>query len=165
MEEIPLWVFIIYLLRELNPSSDGSYNEYIVWDSIINFDKTIALDEEYYATISFKINSTADYGITQIVNTIKKAILTSYGTGVEINITTPTTSAEKDGSESDMVTYLTEEKLKKAEAIVDSLNALENKLVPAAQQIIASNISTNIESIGSDLGTIKNEISLIKRGL
>lgn len=155
----------IYLLRELNPSSDGSYNEYIVWDSIINFDKTIALDEEYYATISFKINSTADYGITQIVNTIKKAILTSYGTGVEINITTPTTSAEKDGSESDMVTYLTEEKLKKAEAIVDSLNALENKLVPAAQQIIASNISTNIESIGSDLGTIKNEISLIKRGL
>ena len=64
-----------------------------------------------------------------------------------------------------MVTYLTEEKLKKAEAIVDSLNALENKLVPAAQQIIASNISTNIESIGSDLGTIKNEISLIKRGL
>ena len=155
----------IYLLRELSPSSDGSYNEYIVWDSIINFDKTSALDEEYYATISFKINSTADYGITQIINTIKKAILTSYGTGVEINITTPTTSAEKDGSESDMVTYLTEEKLKKAEAIVDSLNALENKLVPAAQQIIASNISTNIESIGSDLGTIKNEISLIKRGL
>ena len=88
----------IYLLRELNPSSDGSYNEYIVWDSIINFDKTIALDEEYYATISFKINSTADYGITQIINTIKKAILTSYGTGVEINITTPTSSGEKDGS-------------------------------------------------------------------
>jgi len=155
----------IYLLRELNSSSDGTQNEYIVWDSIINFDKTVALDEEYYSTLSIKVNSTADYGISQIINTIKKAVLTAYGTGVELDISTPTTSTESSDSESDLVTYLTAEKLSKAEAIVDSLNSLENKLVPAAQQIIASNISTNIESIGSDLSTIKNEISLIKRGL
>lgn len=155
----------IYLLRELSASSDGTYNEYIVWDSIINFDKTVALDEEYHSTLSLKINGSSDYNINQIINTIKKTILTTYGTGVEINISTPTTNAEKDGSETDIVTYLTEEKLKKAEAIVDSLNSLENKLIPAAQQIISSNISTNIETIGSDLSSIKNEIALVKRGL
>ena len=155
----------IYLLRELSASSDGTYNEYIVWDSIINFDKTVALDEEYYSTLSLKINGSSDYNINQIINTIKKTILTTYGTGVEINISTPTTNAEKDGSETDIVTYLTDEKLKKAEAIVDSLNSLENKLIPAAQQIISSNISTNIEAISSDLNSIKNEISLVKRGL
>lgn len=155
----------IYLLRELSASSDGTYNEYIVWDSIINFDKTVALDEEYYSTLSLKINGSSDYNINQIINTIKKTILTTYGTGVEIDISTPTTNAEKDGSETDIVTYLTEEKLKKAEAIVDSLNSLENKLIPAAQQIISSNISTNIETIGSDLSSIKNEIALVKRGL
>jgi len=155
----------IYLLRELSASSDGTYNEYIVWDSIINFDKTVALDEEYYSTLSLKINGSSDYNINQIINTIKKTILTTYGTGVEINISTPTTNAEKDGSETDIVTYLTDEKLKKAEAIVDSLNSLENKLIPAAQQIISSNISTNIEAISSDLSSIKNEIALVKRGL
>lgn len=155
----------IYLLRELSASSDGTYNEYIVWDSIINFDKTVALDEEYYSTLSLKINGSSDYNINQIINTIKKTILATYGTGVEIDISTPTTNAEKDGSETDIVTYLTDEKLKKAEAIVDSLNSLENKLIPAAQQIISSNISTNIESISSDLSSIKNEIALVKRGL
>lgn len=155
----------IYLLRELSASSDGTYNEYIVWDSIINFDKTVALDEEYHSTLSLKINGSSDYNINQIINTIKKTVLTTYGTGVEIDISTPTTNAEKDGSETDIVTYLTEEKLKKAEAIVDSLNSLENKLIPAAQQIISSNISTNIETIGSDLSSIKNEIALVKRGL
>lgn len=155
----------IYLLRELSASSDGTYNEYIVWDSIINFDKTVALDEEYYSTLSLKINGSSDYNINQIINTIKKTILATYGTGVEIDISTPTTNAEKDGSETDIVTYLTDEKLKKAEAIVDSLNSLENKLIPAAQQIISSNISTNIEAISSDLSSIKNEIALVKRGL
>lgn len=155
----------IYLLRELNASADGSYNEYVVWDSIINYDKTVALDETYTATLSIKMDTTVDFGISQVINTIKKAILTNYGTSVELNISTPTTSESSSSEAEKTVTYLTDEKLKKAEAIIDTLTSLETKLVPAAQQIIASNISANIESIGSDISTISNQISLIKRGL
>jgi hypothetical protein len=154
----------IYLLRELNPSADGSYNEYIVWDSIINFDKTIALDEEYISTLSIKVNSTTDFGILQIVNTIKNAIQTTYGNSVSINITTPVTIAN-DETKEETSTTLTDARLKKAESIIDTLNSFEAKLVPAAQQIIASNIQTNIQSIGNDLNTISNEISLMKRRL
>ena len=154
----------IYLLRELNSSSDGSYNEYIVWDSIINYDKTIALNETYVSALSIKVDSSTDFGITQIVNTIKNAITAAYGTSVEITISTPVAASDESEVES-TTTTLTDTKLKKAEAVIDSLTALEAKLIPAAQQIIASNISSNIESIGADISTISNEISLIKRGL
>lgn len=155
----------IYLLRELSQSPDGSKNEYIVWDSIINFSKTIAIDEEYLSTIKIKINNAADFGISQIINTIKKTILSTYGSGVDIQISTPTTGAEIDGSESSMTTYLTNEKLKNVEAIIDSLKDLGDKLIPAAQQITASNISANIASIGDSLADIKNNIAIVKRGL
>lgn len=153
----------IYLLRALNASSDNTYNEYIVWDSIINYDKTVALDEEYISTLTLKVDTSVEYGISQILDTIKNAVKSAYGNSVELTITTPTTSISSDSNK--MVTYLTDETLEKAESIIDSLNNLQNKLVPAAQQIISSNISDNITTIGNNLSTIKNEISLIKRGL
>ena len=154
----------IYLLRSLIASNDNTYNEYIVWDSIINYDKTVALDEEYTSTLTLKIDSTVEYGISQIIDTIKNAVSTAYGSSVELSLTTPKTSASSDTSNK-MITYLTEETLEKAESIISNLNDLQNKLIPAAQQIIGSNISTNIATIGDNISTIKNEISLIKRGL
>lgn len=155
----------IYLLRALNASNDNTYSEYIVWDSIINYDKTVALDEEYTSTLTIKVDKSVEYGISQIIDTIKNAVSSAYGSSVEMSITTPTTSASSSDSSNKMVTYLTDETLEKAESIIDSLNNLQNKLVPVAQQIISSNISDNITTIGNNLSTIKNEISLIKRGL
>lgn len=154
----------IYLLRALNASADNTYNEFIVWDSTVNYDKTIALDEEYTSTLTIKVDKSIDYGISQIIDTIKNAINSNYGSSVEISISTPTTNITSDNTNK-MATYLTEDTLSKAESIIDSLNNLQNKLIPAAQQIINSNISENISTIGNNISTIKNEISLIKRGL
>lgn len=153
----------IYLLRAINASADGTYNEYIIWDSIINYDKTVALNEEYTATITFKIDNSTEYGISQIVESVKSAIKSTYGSSVELTISTPEAVATED-TES-ISTTLTSETLKTAESVIDSLNSLQNKLIPAAQQIIDSNISSNISSISEDIATIKNEISLVKRGL
>lgn len=153
----------IYLLRAINTSVDGTYNEYIIWDSIINYDKTIALNEEYKSTLSIKIDNSTEYGISQIIQTIKSAVKSAYGSSVELNISTPETSTST--STESMTTTLTTSMLNTAESVIDSLNALQNKLIPAAQQIIDSNISRNISSISEDIATIKNEISLVKRGL
>lgn len=154
----------IYLLTSINPNTDGTYNEYIVWDSIINYDKTVALDETYKATVSLKIDNSTNFNVQQILQSCVSHIKQVYGNSIDISFSTPTVESNTD-TNNELTTVLTKEKLTEVETIIDNLKDFENKLIPAAQQIVSSNISAKISNISDSLSSIKNEISLIKRGL
>ena len=87
-----------------------------------------------------------------------------YGNSIDISFSTPTVESNTD-TNNELTTVLTKEKLTEVETIIDNLKDFENKLIPAAQQIVSSNISAKISTISDSLSSIKNEISLIKRGL
>ena len=152
----------IYLLRATVANEDKTYSEYLVWDSIVNFNKTTILNEEYTTTTTISIPDTKSFTISQIINGIQDYISSNFS-GVEISF--ESLSSSNNSSASNLKTSLTEETLLRAESILNTLNSLETKLVPAVERINNIDISGKIEGISGNLSTIASEISLIKRGL
>ena len=154
----------IYLLRETVANVDGTYNEYLVWDSIINYNKTTVLNEEYTMQFKISIPDTKSYSIDQILSGIQNYIESTYS-GVETEFEILSTSSSSSSSTDSMTTTLTQEILSKAESIINSLNGFETKLIPAVERINNLDISGKMDDIANDLQNISSEISLVKRGL
>ena len=156
----------IYLLRETVANVDGTYNEYIVWDSIINYNKTTVLNEEYTTQFKISIPDTKSYSIDQILSGIQNYIESTYnGVKTEFNVISASSEALTSKSENELTTTLTQEILSKAESIINSINGFETKLIPAVERINNLDISGKMDNIASDLQNISSEISLVKRGL
>lgn len=153
----------IYLLRETVANVDGSYNEYIVWDGIINYNKTTILNEEYTMQVKISIPDTKSYSIDQIISGIQNYIERDYS-GVKTEFETVSSSSSSSSS-NNISTTLTQDIISKAESIINSLNGFETKLLPAVERINNIDISGKIDDIASDLQNISSEISLVKRGL
>lgn len=154
----------IYLLRETVANVDGTYNEYLVWDGIINYNKTTVLNEEYTMQFKISIPDTKSYSIDQILSGIQNYIESTYS-GVETEFEILSTSNSSSSSSDNMTTTLTQEILSKAESIINSLNGFETKLIPAVERINNLDISGKMDDIANDLQNISSEISLVKRGL
>ncbi len=154
----------IYLLRETVANVDGSYNEYIVWDGIINYNKTTVLNEEYTMQVKISIPDTKNYSIDQITSGIQNYIESNYS-GVETEFESISSNSSTSSSSNGMTTTLTQDILSKAESIINSLNGFETKLIPSVERINNLDISGKIDNIASDLQNISSEISLVKRGL
>ena len=154
----------IYLLRETVANTDGTYNEYLVWDSIINYNKTTVLNEEYTMQFKISIPDTKSYSIDQILSGIQNYIESTYS-GVETEFDILSTSSSSSSNSDNMTTTLTQEILSKAESIINSLNGFETKLIPAVERINNLDISGKMDDIANDLQNISSEISLVKRGL
>lgn len=155
----------IYLLRETVANTDGTYNEYLVWDSIINYNKTTVLNEEYTMQFKISIPDTKSYSIDQILSGIQNYIESTYsGVKTEFEILS-TSSSSSSSKENNMTTTLTQEILSKAESIINSLNGFETRLIPAVERINNLDISGKMDDIANDLQNISSEISLVKRGL
>lgn len=154
----------IYLLRETVANVDGTYNEYLVWDSIINYNKTTVLNEEYTMQFKISIPDTKNHSIDQILSGIQNYIESTYS-GVETEFEILSTSNSSSSSSDNMTTTLTQEILSKAESIINSLNGFETKLIPAVERINNLDISGKMDDIANDLQNISSEISLVKRGL
>lgn len=148
----------IYYLRAIEANADNTYAEYIVWDSIINFDKSKKLNKEYKYIMGITIKDSTNIPITQIITNIEKYITGIYGTNINftINSASETENGEVVEEEDDL-----NEKLDKAISVIDSLNKLENKLIPASETIINSKIDEKLASISQELTTIKNDVSVI----
>lgn len=157
----------IYLLREINKNVDGSYNEYIVWDSIIDYNKTSILNESYTGNITFKIKNTVNYNISQIIQAVNESVRNMFGNNVEFEISNviPNSVSAKASSSQNMNTILTDDTLNRAEKIVNTITSFENKLLPAANTIINSQIDSKLATISENVMTISSQIALIKRGL
>ena len=79
----------IYWCRSLTPNNDGSYNEYLVWDSIINFNRTSGINETYALNFNISISEGSNVSASQISNAIIEFIKSNYS-GVTAEVTTET---------------------------------------------------------------------------
>lgn len=150
----------IYHCRALESNSDGTHTEYLVWDSIINDDKTTLIGEDYTCQLTINIGLNSSVSISQILNTIQQSVSSNYGGAVKLSITTPTEAASKEDDDE-----LSEEKLNTVKSIINSINLWESKLIPAVEKLTNSGLESTIDSINENLAQISSNISMVKHGL
>jgi hypothetical protein len=152
---------IIYHCRAVTPKPDGTYSEYIVWDSIINREKTIRLNENYQYTLNISIADIINSPITQIISDVEKYISKIYP-GIQFSITSSSNGDDVIISEtgSGEVTK-DEDKHARAEAIIEALIKLEYKLIPAANAIIDAELTNKLNTIIDNVATINSNVQII----
>jgi hypothetical protein len=154
----------IYHCRSLYAKPDGTYSEYIAWDSIINFEKTIRINETYKYQLNLSLTDVLNSPITQVVSDIERYIGKMYPSiQFSINALTDEDTVVSGTGTGDITEK--EDKYAKAEAIIDRLNKLENKLIPAAEVIIEGALVENMRELVNDTTTIKNNIQIIANRL
>jgi hypothetical protein len=155
---------VIYHCRATQPKPDGTYSEYIVWDSIINREKTIRINETYKYELNISINNVLNSPITQIISDIEKYISRIYPNLIFNIILSSTQETVDSGTGSGQVTNY-EDKYAQVEAIMDTLIKFENKLIPAANAIINSDLISKLEKIVDNTDIINSNIQVIANNI
>ncbi len=147
----------IYLCRAVDSNSDNSYAEYVVWDGIINYEKTKSISSTYVYNLNIKLLDATNVPITTVISGIEKFLKNNYAATIDVNISESTST---DGTEKDAGT-ISDTNLSRVEGILNKLASFENRLVPAAEKITNANLSENIEDIISKIDTINRNVSVI----
>ena len=147
----------IYLCRAVDSNSDNSYAEYVVWDGIINYEKTKSISSTYVYNLNIKLLDSTNVPITTVISGIEKFLKNNYAATIDASISESTST---DGTEEDAGT-ISDANLSRVEGILNKLASFENRLIPAAEKITNGNLSENIEDIISKIDTINRNVSVI----
>ena len=147
----------IYLCRAVDSNSDNGYAEYVVWDGIINYEKTKSISSTYVYNLNIKLLDSTNVPITTVISGIEKFLKNNYAATIDVNISESTST---DGTEQDAGT-ISDANLSRVEGILNKLASFENRLIPAAEKITNANLSENIEDIISKIDTINRNVSVI----
>lgn len=151
----------IYLCRAVDSNSDNSYAEYVVWDGIINYEKTKSISSTYVYNLNIKLLDSTNVPITTVISGIEKFLKNNYAATIDASISESTST---DGTEEDAGT-ISDANLSRVEGILNKLASFENRLIPAAEKITNANLSENIEDIISKIDTINRNISVIANNI
>jgi len=151
----------IYLCRAVDSNSDNSYAEYVVWDGIINYEKTKSISSTYVYNLNIKLLDSTNVPITTVISGIEKFLKNNYAATIDVSISESTST---DGTEEDART-ISDANLSRVEGILNKLASFENRLIPAAEKITNANLSENIEDIISKVDTINRNVSVIANNI
>lgn len=151
----------IYLCRAVDSNSDNSYAEYVVWDGIINYEKTKSISSTYVYNLNIKLLDSTNVPITTVISGIEKFLKNNYAATIDASISESTST---DGTEEDAGT-ISDANLSRVEGILNKLASFENRLIPAAEKITNANLSENIEDIISKIDAINRNISVIANNI
>ena len=147
----------IYLCRAVDSNSDNSYAEYVVWDGIINYEKTKSISSTYVYNLNIKLLDSTNVPITTVISGIEKFLKNNYAATIDVSISESTST---DGTEENSGT-ISDANLSRVEGILNKLASFENRLIPAAEKITNANLSDNIDDIISKIDTINRNVSVI----
>ena len=153
----------VYLCRATDRNADGGYSEYVVWDSIINAEKTKMISSNYEYTLNIKLLDTTNVPVTQIISSIEKYIKNNYPTSIDFSIEEKaTTSATYDVTKNNGIS---DEQLSKVEAIISKIANFETRLIPASEKIVSLNMSEKLDDVADKIDTINKNITIISQSI
>lgn len=153
----------VYLCRATDRNADGGYSEYVVWDSIINAEKTKMISSNYEYTLNIKLLDTTNVPVTQIISGIEKYIKNNYPTSIDFSIEEKTmTSNTYDVTKNKGIS---DEQLSKVEAIISKLSNFETRLIPASEKIVSLNMSEKLDDVANKIDTINKNITIISQAI
>lgn len=148
----------IYLCRAVEANADGSHSEYVVWDSIINAEKTKIISNTYTYNLNIKLLDSTSVPISQIISGIEKYVKNNFSTSVEFSIDESNCNSATNAASNDKIT---DEQLEKVSAILSTLSNFETRLIPAAEKITSLNLSDNMDEVSKKLDKISKNINII----
>lgn len=153
----------VYLCRATDRNADGGYSEYVVWDSIINAEKTKMISSNYEYTLNIKLLDTTNVPVTQIISSIEKYIKNNYPTSIDFSIEEKaTTSSTYDVTKNNGIS---DEQLSKVEAIISKIANFETRLIPAPEKIVSLNMSEKLDDVADKIDTINKNITIISQSI
>lgn len=153
----------VYLCRATDRNADGGYSEYVVWDSIINAEKTKMISSNYEYTLNIKLLDTTNVPVTQIISSIEKYIKNNYPTSIDFSIEEKaTTSSTYDITKNNGIS---DEQLSKVEAIISKIANFETRLIPASEKIVSLNMSEKLDDVADKIDTINKNITIISQSI
>lgn len=153
----------VYLCRATDRNADGGYSEYVVWDSIINAEKTKMISSNYEYTLNIKLLDTTNVPVTQIISSIEKYIKNNYPTSIDFSIEEKaTTSNTYDITKNNGIS---DEQLSKVEAIISKIANFETRLIPASEKIVSLNMSEKLDDVADKIDTINKNITIISQSI
>ena len=153
----------VYLCRATDRNADGGYSEYVVWDSIINAEKTKMISSNYEYTLNIKLLDTTNVPVTQIISSIEKYIKNNYPTSIAFSIEEKaTTSNTYDVTKNNGIS---DEQLSKVEAIISKIANFETRLIPASEKIVSLNMSEKLDDVADKIDTINKNITIISQSI
>lgn len=153
----------VYLCRATDRNADGGYSEYVVWDSIINAEKTKMISSNYEYTLNIKLLDTTNVPVTQIISSIEKYIKNNYPTSIDFSIEEKaTTSSTYDVTKNNGIS---DEQLSKVEAIISKIANFETRLIPASEKIVSLNMSEKLDDVADKIDTINKNITIISQSI
>ncbi len=147
----------IYLCRAIEANADGSNSEYVVWDSIINAEKTKIISNTYTYNLNIKLLDTTSVPISQIISGIEKYVKNNFSTSIDFSIDESTSSDQTVASND----KITDSQLDKVSAILTTISNFETRLIPAAEKITSLNLSENMDDVSTKLDKIAKNINII----
>lgn len=153
----------VYLCRATDRNADGGYSEYVVWDSIINAEKTKMISNNYEYTLNIKLLDTTNVPVTQIISSIEKYIKNNYPTSIDFSIEEKATSSNTyDVTKNNGIS---DEQLSKVEAIISKIANFETRLIPASEKIVSLNMSEKLDDVADKIDTINKNITIISQSI
>lgn len=153
----------VYLCRATDRNADGGYSEYVVWDSIINAEKTKMISSNYEYTLNIKLLDTTNVPVTQIISSIEKYIKNNYPTSIDFSIEEKVTSSSTyDITKNNGIS---DEQLSKVEAIISKIANFETRLIPASEKIVSLNMSEKLDDVADKIDTINKNITIISQSI
>lgn len=153
----------VYLCRATDRNADGGYSEYVVWDSIINAEKTKMISSNYEYTLNIKLLDTTNVPVTQIISSIEKYIKNNYPTSIDFSIEEKATSSSTyDITKNNGIS---DEQLSKVEAIISKIANFETRLIPASEKIVSLNMSEKLDDVADKIDTINKNITIISQSI
>jgi hypothetical protein len=147
----------IYLCRAIEANADGSNSEYVVWDSIINAEKTKIISNTYTYNLNIKLLDTTSVPISQIISGIEKYVKNNFSTSIDFSIDESNCGNQTVASND----KITDSQLDKVSAILTTISNFETRLIPAAEKITSLNLSENMDDVSTKLDKIAKNINII----
>lgn len=151
-----------YHCFELN--SDGTYDDtneqFLIWDDIIDFNKTVKLETEYSFKVNMKVDYDSEFSKKEVSDSIISHVKTKFGNNKDIIDIQDWGTGQNPH---DLISIY-EEKLKYSDSLLDRLSQLKS-LEPMINKLIETDFNAIITSIQSDISNINSDLNRISAQL
>jgi len=160
----------IYYLRGLQePGTTTAPKEYIVWDDIINRNRTTRINVTHVYDTYISIDDNKTHSPSQITNEIYQLINSKYAGAVHINMLLREMKNADGESTSEEATVTAEDirqrQLDEAMLYIAEMNKFFNTAIPEIKRLDNLNISTKFANIEAAIEEIKVNINTISANL
>lgn len=138
--------------------SDNNETTYLVWDDVIDSDRTTKLSVKYSYTLELDVNSSLISNLPTIENSITTAITNTYGSSVVPNLVSNGETTELDSTAQTLETY--KKLFNEASSVIEKLASLK-QIESLINYFASDDMYSKIQSLSDSLSNIQDTVSTI----